>query len=466
MMPLGAGISIICGLIFGALMWVLPISLLLVLIGGAAAGLSILRRPMWGMLLFIGMACFLPYSTLEVGVRTTVSEALLALTWIGVFWQGLLHKDFRAQRPSNTERAMSWLLLYSTLPFIVGQFTIDAVGNGVVNWIRWMLNLSAMFLAVRLVRDKYSSEQVVVTVLIGTLLMLALSLGVFLKTRDAQSITPILTFFKYPHQEYLEDAFSAGISRLSTPWLHPNSTGGALTLIVPLALFYGLPRRGWRLALGISVALLGSMGLLLSGSRGALLSLVVVLILMAIRRVPYAGKILLSGIAFGVMLVVLYPPLQERLATMFLSSNASTGIRFQEYAMFPEAMARYPLGIGFKVDPPVPGSGLMGISNLWLNFIYKLGLPGMLLFIAVTVYWWREVKPYLGATRVTEKNSLWLGTSCGLLSALLTGLFDHYFSLTYVLIALFWLFMGISLQQVRLYPEMLNRTVSHKDDPL
>lgn len=124
-----------------------------------------------------------------------------------------------------------------------------------------------------------------------------------------------------------------------------------------------------------------------------------------------------------------------------------------EYTHFPEVMTRYPLGIGFKVDPPVPGSGLLGISNLWLNFIYKMGIPGMLLFVVVTLRWWRECRPRGPIPQITQDNALWLGSSCGVAAALLTGLFDHYFSFTNVLIALFWLLLALSLQQARAHPE-------------
>lgn len=127
-------------------------------------------------------------------------------------------------------------------------------------------------------------------------------------------------------------------------------------------------------------------------------------------------------------------------------------------------MARYPLGIGFKVDPPVPGTGLLGISNLWLNFIYKIGIPGLLLFITVTFLWWREVRPHGQVRKVTPENALWLGCICGVLAALITGIFDHYFSFTFVLIALFWLLMGISLQQVRLSPTITADVSAPKDN--
>ncbi|KAF1054831.1 MAG: hypothetical protein GAK43_00669 [Stenotrophomonas maltophilia] len=463
MMPVGIGIAVLCGLFFGMVLWILPLSKVMILVVGAAFALTVMRKPLIGLLLFGFVASFLPYSTLEVGVRTTASELLLAMTWFGILWQSVVARRSPPYRREGAERALRWMLLWSTVPFIVGQFTIHVDGNGPMNWVRWMLNLSCLFLAVRLIQDDKTAEQLTVAMLLGTLAMLLLSLGMFVKTRDANALTPILTALHYPHEAYLETQFTAGATRLSTPWLHPNSTGGALALFIPVALFYALPRPGWPRALGLSVALMGSAALLLSGSRGALLSLGLVVAWMASRRVPYASRIMLYGLFGGILLVVVYPPLQERLATMFLSSNESTGIRLQEYAMFPEAMARYPLGIGFKVDPPVPGSGLMNISNLWLNFIYKLGLPGMLLFVTTTVFWWRETRPHRGVQQVTRDNSLWLGCSCGLLTALLTGFFDHYFSLTYVLIAFFWLYIGLTLSQVRRHPEILQNLALRRE---
>ena len=169
---------------------------------------------------------------------------------------------------------------------------------------------------------------------------------------------------------------------------------------------------------------------------------------------PYTGRLLLLGVGLVVVLVLSYPPLQERLATIFSPQNASTEVRFDEYRMFPKAVARYPLGIGFKVDPPVPGTDLLGISNLWLNFMYKVGLGGMLLFIAVTWRWWREARPEKGPIRLTRDNAIWLGSTGGILAALVSGLFDHYFSFAVVMIGLFWLLVGINLLEARrLFPE-------------
>lgn len=66
-----------------------------------------------------------------------------------------------------------------------------------------------------------------------------------------------------------------------------------------------------------------------------MLSLAVVLFWMSLRKVPYTGRLLLLGVGLVVVLVLSYPPLQERLATIFSPQNASTEVRFDEYRMFP-----------------------------------------------------------------------------------------------------------------------------------
>lgn len=452
-MNIGLALAALLGLVFGALLWFLPISKLVILMAGVVLTLTLMRRPLWGLLLFAVLATSIPYTTVQVGIRTTICEAVLALTWVAVLWQGFLGQTRGLLQWRPVERSLAMLMAYSALPFVVGMLIIHAEGNGPVNWVRWLMNLSLLFLVPLLLRTDRDRDQLVVALLLGNLAMLGLSVFIFLKDRNAMTMIPILTDLKYAHPEAVQDIFSANYQRMASPWVHPNLTGGILALMIPLALLYGWTRSSWRRLLGLSVAVLGCAGLLFSISRGAIVSLVLVLFWLSYKRVPYSGRIIGLGAAFGAALVMFYPPLQERLLSMFSASNASTEVRFEEYAMFPEAMARYPLGIGFKVDPPVPGSGLVGISNLWLNFIYKIGVPGMALFILVTVLWWREVRPFASVSRISRENALWLGSLAGVMAALLTGIFDHYYSFTFVIIALFWLLAGLALQEARLYPQ-------------
>lgn len=444
-------VPILLGLLFGALALLLSPAKAFLAVVGLAGAVTILRFPFWGLLLFAFVATFMPFSTVNLGIRSTVSEAILALTWGAILWRSLLASlpdaPRLAQRP--TDQMLLWLMLFSVFPFIVGQVTIHADTSGVANWLRWLLNLSGVFIAARLLVDQKHRESLVIALLLGTLAMLVLSIGVFVRTRSGAGIAPILGMFNYANFDMLKFGLEAMSSRMGSPWTHPNAIGGIMALLLPLAFCFGMTEQGWKRALGLGVACLGAAALLLASSRGAMVSLALVLMWMATRRVPYTGRLLMIGAALTVALVIAYPPLQERLATIFSSNNASTEVRFDEYRMFPQAVAAYPLGIGFKVDPPVPGTQLLGISNLWLNYIYKIGLVGMLFFVAVTVRWWREARPEKGPIRLTKDNALWLGTTGGILSALVSGLFDHYFSFAVVMVALFWLMVGINVLEAR-----------------
>ncbi|WP_339541304.1 O-antigen ligase family protein [Pseudomonas sp. RA_5y_Pfl1_P24] len=455
--------AILFGLLFGALALLLSPAKAFLAVIGLAGAVTILRFPFWGLLLFALIATFMPYSTVNLGIRSTVSEAILALTWGAVLWHNFLAHlpDTPSLSRRPTDQMLLWLMLFSVFPFIVGQVTIHADTSGVANWLRWLLSLSAVFLCAKLLVDHKHRESLVIALLLGSLAMLVLSIAVFVRTRSAAGIAPILGLFNYANFDMLKFGLEAMSSRMGSPWMHPNAIGGIMALLLPLAFCFGMTEQGWKRALGLSVACLGAAALLLASSRGAMVSLALVLMWMATRRVPYTGRLLMIGAALTVALVIAYPPLQERLATIFSSDNASTEVRFDEYRMFPQAVGSYPFGIGFKVDPPVPGTQLLGISNLWLNFVYKTGIVGMLFFVAVTVRWWREARPDSGPIRLTKDNALWLGTTAGILSALVSGLFDHYFSFAVVMVALFWLMVGINvLEARRLFPARLPQVKS------
>ncbi|MEX5549129.1 O-antigen ligase domain-containing protein [Pseudomonas pergaminensis] len=450
--------AIFFGLLFGAVALLLSPAKAFLAVIGLAGAVTVLRFPFWGLLLFALVATFMPYSTVNLGIRSTVSEAILALTWGAVLWHNFLARlpDTPSLTRRPTDQMLLWLMLFSVFPFIVGQVTIHADTSGVANWLRWLLSLSSVFLCAKLLVDHKHRESLVIALLLGSLAMLILSIAVFVRTRSGAGIAPILALFNYGNFDMLKFGLEAMSSRMGSPWMHPNAIGGIMALLLPLAFCFGMTEQGWKRALGLGVACLGAAALLLASSRGAMVSLALVLLWMATRRVPYTGRLLMIGAALTVALVIAYPPLQERLATIFSSSNASTEVRFDEYRMFPQAVVSYPFGIGFKVDPPVPGTDLLGISNLWLNFIYKTGIVGMLFFVAVTVRWWREARPDSGPIRLTKDNALWLGTTAGILSALVSGLFDHYFSFAVVMVALFWLMVGINvLEARRLFPARL-----------
>jgi hypothetical protein len=470
-MKLEAVIAVVCAVAFAGLLLFQTPGQFATLLAGAVVLIAILRWPIFGLVLFGFAATFVPFMTVQIGLRTTASEAILAFIWLGVAWQFLLGRRLPAFGP--TERMVIYLMLFSALPFIVGEWmiyidphppiTIGApvisssnagTPSGIVNWARWLIDVSCIFLVPLLIDSERKRDAVIAALLLGNFAMLGLSLTLFLRNNVATDIIPVLDALKYAHPELTQHLFKALQVRLGTTWLHPNLSAGEIVMFLPLAMYYAGVYRGWRRWLGGSVALMGLVGIMLTGSRGALLSVVAILGVFAVLRVPGTRKTLIAAAVFGTALVSFYPAVQSRLSQTFSARNESTEVRMEEYREFPRVMATYPLGIGFKVDPPVPGSGLIGISNLWLNYVYKLGLFGALLYCAVLLRWWREVRPR-GAVRVVDHaNGVWLASFGGLGGALVTGLFDHYYSFTMVLIALFWLMMGINLQAARALPQV------------
>lgn len=116
-------------------------------------------------------------------------------------------------------------------------------------------------------------------------------------------------------------------------------------------------------------------------------------------------------------------------------------------------------GVLYASVDTIPWQALWFLPHFWVAII------SMLLFIAVTWRWWRESRPELGPIRLTKDNAIWLGSTAGILSALVSGFFDHYFSFALVMIALFWLMVGINvLEARRLFPARLPKvkTVTHR----
>ncbi len=416
----------------------------------------IFSRPILGLVLFAFMACFLPFTRIIATLPITISEALLIVTWAGVLLHILSARlDWRL---GKTERAVLVLLVYSVVPFVVGMLLVPESELSLVRWMRWLLNMSSIFLVLMLVRDDSDLWAVVVATLVGAAFMLLLSLGSFLRHFDARDMLTVLDSLRYPleYRTMMAETFE-DVSRISSPWLHPNILGGFLTLMLPLAgvmlLFIREPLRMLLiLLLGMAIVVL-----LFSISRAAMIGLGFTLIWFVHRRVPYAGLVMVFGAVAVVVVILSYPPIQERFASMFMVKHSrtvvsSTAIRLDEYRAFDRAVVRYPLGVGFGTDPTTIAENdpeLRQISNLWLNYVYKMGIFALPIFIWVTLCWWREVRERVKEGPFDAYRLTHMGLVGGLLGTFVIGLFDHYFSFQWVLIAVFWLFMGLSLYTAR-----------------
>lgn len=430
-------------LLFGMLMMLGGAPLTMVAVVGLAAAVAIVEKPLRGLLLFALLAPAVPW--MKAG-PLPLPEALLVLTWAGVAVHWLAGR-LPSWPSGRMERLVVWFIAWSVVPLVAGELRPEGDGIGPLNWARWVLSVSPVFLLPLLVRDEQARERLVLALLLGFAGLLVITLGFFAVSRDPGRMTAFLASLNYPRPEAIQNIFYADPSRMPSPWIHPNATGGALLLAAPLGVFYAVAHHGWRRALGGFIFVAGAAGIVFSGSRGALLCLGLFVVWLTWRKAPYAGRGLALAALLAMSLLLVYPPAQKRFASLFSSNDISTGVRFDEYVYFPTNVLRYPLGLGFKAETPasVPEKGIYGISNLWLNYWFKLGLPGMLLFIAITVAWWREVHLTGDFRHVGRHNAMRIATTGTVLAALATGFIDHYFSFTQVLISLFWLILAMGL---------------------
>ena len=425
-------------------------------VGGGGAATLILARPFLGLVLFAFVASFLPFTQIAERIPLTLCESVLLLTWLSVLPRiavGSLRLHLGA-----TERAVLVLVGYSIIPLLLGIALIPYGKLGAVRWSRWIVNISPLFLVGCLVQGPRDLTVVIRACIAGAMATLLLSIGSFIRHWDARDILPILATLHYP-QEYrsaMSETFGI-VHRISSPWIHANMLGGFLTLILPPSMIYFLKaREPWRMIMLVFLSL-ALVALLLSISRAAILGLGFVALYFIRWRVPLAVPATVLGLVCVVLIVIFYPPVQERFTALLSKERTPSGFvmssgqtRLEEYKAFPRAVAQFPFGVGFATDPTAIVEhypGLRQISNLWLNYWYKLGLPGMLLFLWVSLRWWREAKPpqrFAGNSNPALRLYQ-VGLVGGLIGTFVIGFLDHYFSFQWVLVAMFWMFIGLSL---------------------
>ena len=179
------------GVMFAALMVLATPVLAGIALAALAALLFVVTQPKRGFLLFCLLAPALPWMTISLGVRITTSEALLALTWLGVFWHWLAG-TLPGIRFGSTERLVALFLGWTMVPLIVGQFIPEGDGIGPVNWVRYLLNVSPIALLPILAPTPREREQVILCLLLGFALLACISLGFFFAGRDARLMVPFL----------------------------------------------------------------------------------------------------------------------------------------------------------------------------------------------------------------------------------------------------------------------------------
>ncbi len=79
----------------------------------------------------------------------------------------MIQHQARIPKMLRTERLLVALMMFSAFPFLIGELTVVAEGNGPINWVRWLFNLSVLFLVPRLLVDLQTLEKLVIALLGG-----------------------------------------------------------------------------------------------------------------------------------------------------------------------------------------------------------------------------------------------------------------------------------------------------------
>lgn len=235
------------------------------------------------------------------------------------------------------------------------------------------------------------------------------------------------------------EALNRQLSALVPGNVNANQVGGALVVVVPVALAMTLrgdwSRRRWpRLLVALLTLFMLGM-LLLTQSRGAYLAALIALPVVVVLRWPRLRYLLMAAVAMGVIALFAIGP--ERVVEAVLGGSSASGLsgRLEVWSRALYALSDFPftgIGIGtFNRVIPVlypfftiaPDAKLDHAHNLFLQVGLDLGLPGLIAYIAL----WLVVLAVLIVAlrrRAPIDGTLAAGTLGGVIAMLVHGIVD------------------------------------------
>lgn len=414
---------------------------LLFAVAGVAGSIAVAFSPGLALIGLMAVLWLLPFGTLpfRVGFRFSFLDLVIAALLLVFAWQVCTHRQQIPIRPA------------SIMVVLFAAMLVVAAGNG----LRFGLTEDAITLSIKL------ASSVLLFLIVATWMRtdntVQRAAKWFLVFAAAEAFVGVVLFFLPPAQT--TDLLSrlgqvgypvgSGVLRYITPpvlratgtSIDPNLLGGALVFAIAfaLALWAQHPKRWW--ALGMLGLFL--LCLLLTRSRAALLGSCAAIVALTFLRYrallwlyPLGGIAAVALPQTRAMIVHLISGLraQDRAATM----------RLDEYAKSLQLIQDHPwLGVGFGPSPAL--NTFLGVSSIYLQLAEFGGLLTLGAFClavgAVLLSMWQRWRQGLAP----EAEWVVLGAMAGLLGALVTGLFDHYYVSFPHTAALFWLVAGIGV---------------------
>lgn len=421
-----------------------------------AAGLWALTNLEIGLLGVIAVITLLPFATLPIKIVFT--PTFLDLAMLAVVFVYAMQWMLGQRRTIPLTPAHGPIVLFmglAVVSFIAGKDNGPLTTNLLRQFAELLLSIAFTFIIVDYATRREQLDWLTRWLLWGGVAAAALGLLLyFLPPEISERALSALRVFNYPSGgvlRYIEDNPENAQRAISTS-VDPNVLGGLLAMIGGLLAPQLLTKKSalgpWWITYPAFGLVLGC--LVLTFSRGAMAALGVALVGIALARY----RRLLWIVALAAAIIIFLPATQEYVAHFIeglQGQDLATQMRFGEFKDAFILIERHPLGVGFAGAPEI--DIYLGVSNAYLLMAEKMGLFGLLIFVAVIgiVYGWA----FQHRRRVYANEALtplWLGAHAGLAAALVVGLVDHYFfNLTFQPAGtLFWMFVGLCLAATRL----------------
>lgn len=204
---------------------------------------------------------------------------------------------------------------------------------------------------------------------------------------------------------------------------NPNLLAPVLVLLVPVgcvALRSTLgPRVGrrWAQAAAIALGALGTTALVMTLSRGGLVSIVALTVAALALRNPSSRTLVGSALGVAAGIAVAFGALLARF---------SLGPRTEVWRVSLELVREHPWGVGLGrsgpfIDARIPGDQRFYHShNLWLTWLVEAGLPGLLAALTLSV-----VLAVLVVRGARRRDALSIAAGVGLAGFAVISLFDN-----------------------------------------
>jgi len=460
----------IVGVAGGALFAFLGPLLAVAILGAATVGLVMLRSPQITFFALIGVICLLPFGALPVpniGFSPTFLDVILVVLLFSWLFQ-VARKKQRHILGSSLGLPVLVFAVLACASFVMGLSYAELTTSILRQFAELLLNLVLFFLVINIARTERHVQGIVTVLILAAFVASSIGLVLHFLPEDLTiRLLSTLRVFRYPSGSdvlvYIENDASLPLRATSTS-INPNALAGMLTMVASLTVAQLLAqkplpllRRGphWGGINWLAVPLLGSMllCLLLTYSRSAMAGFAAAVVVIALLR--YRKLLLLMALA-GLLLLFL-PQTQwyvQRFVGGLRGEDRAMQMRFGEYKDALILIARYPwFGVGFSGSPDI--DVYIGVSSVYLLVAEQMGLIGLGVFLLIMILVVREV--LRGLSRLADSpalESLLLGLFAALLSALFTGIADHYFvNIKFQhAVALLWLCVGLNVA-VTLLPQ-------------